>query len=294
MVSMTEQIDAHCHLWALERGDYHWLDPEDPKFTPIARNFGINDLKYHLNRHNIKRAILVQAAASLDETHYLLSIAANHPEIAGVVGWVDLSKPDAPQKIKNLAQNPKLKAIRPMLENIPATNWILTAPTQGALRELKANNIAFDALIQPRHLDTIYKFSIANPDLPMVIDHWAKPDLSLPPSHEAWLSWKKGMQRLAKETSLHCKVSGLLTEMAESQLDNAEKVLQPLFDQILDWFGPNRVMWGSDWPVVNLARNYARWREVTKRLLAPYTQATQQQILCHTARRFYRLEDTCP
>ena len=102
------------------------------------------------------------------------------------------------------------------------------------------------------------------------------------------------MQRLAKETSLHCKVSGLLTEMAESQLDNAEKVLQPLFDQILDWFGPNRMMWGSDWPVVNLARNYARWRDVTKRLLAPYTQATQQQILCHTARRFYRLEDTCP
>ena len=292
---MSKRIDAHCHFWQLSRGDYHWLqDNDDPALAPIRRDFGPADLRPLSAVAGIGQVVLVQAAESDAETDFMLALARQNADIAGVVGWVDLASVGAADRIASLAAEPALKSLRPMLQDIADPDWLLTAPTPAALAALDRSGLRFDALVLPVHLSRLATFCAVHPDLPVIIDHAAKPALGAPADDPRHALWAEGMARLASETACACKLSGLLTEMRPDQRDTSEAalaVLQPVFEQLLDWFGPERLVWGSDWPVLTLAASHARWVEITDALLAPLSASERAAILGGNARRFYGLAE---
>lgn len=275
-------IDAHCHFWNPARGDYGWLMAGPDRLAPLRRVFAPQDLAA-LN--GAARVVAVQAADSVAETEYLLSLAAQNPQIVGVVGWVDLASSGAAADIARLAQNPVLKGLRPMLQDIAASDWINTAARPDAIAAMIAAGLRFDALVQTRHLAPLAGFAARWPELPMVIDHCAKPVMGGDLAGE----WRAGMRDLAAQPQVMCKLSGLLTELSP-QHPNPLAALRPVVDVVLECFGPDRVMWGSDWPVLTLVSTYAEWREMTEALLANCTDAERTAIMGQTAARFYGLE----
>ena len=262
-------FDAHCHVWRLDRGDYGWLDGEGGPLDPIRRDFDIAD------HPGAGRVILVQAAPSLAETDYLLDLANRDPRIAGVVGWVDLSTTGAVSEIEERARNPAFRGIRPMLQDIDDTEWLTRAPRRDALEALMRLGLCFDALVTERHLPVLAQFAQDNPGLPIVIDHAAKPQ----PGDRT--EWAKGMRQLARDPRIHCKLSGLMTELP----DPAD--IHEVTAQLLSWFGPERLIWGSDWPVLTLAARYEDWQHLTEDGLAGLTEDQKAAIFGGNAARFY-------
>jgi L-fuconolactonase len=276
-----QMIDAHCHFWNPARGDYGWLMAGPASLDPLRRVFAPADLAA-LNGG--ARVVAVQAADSVAETEYLLGLAAQNTQIAGVVGWADLASANAAQDISRLAQNPLLRGLRPMLQGISDSRWILTAPKDEAINAMISHGLCFDALVQTRHLEPLAEFAARWPDLPMVIDHCAKPVMGVDLAKE----WLDGMAALAAQPHVMCKLSGLLTELPADHSD-AISALRPVVDLVLNLFGPARVMWGSDWPVLTLAASYGDWADMTKQLLAGLSAADRTQVMGQTAAAFYRL-----
>lgn len=270
-------VDAHCHFWQLFRGDYVWLQGDNVSLAPIRRDYVPMDYPVP------SRVIAVQAAASLAETDYLLSLAAGNCFIAGVVGWVDLTDPEAVAMLEGKAANPHFKGVRPMLQDIADTDWLTTAPRRDALEALIRLGLRFDALITPRHLPVLARFAAENPDLPIVINHAAKPrtnDLA---------AWMAGMRRLADDGRIYCKLSGLLTELSARELEAPFAPLREIVLRLLEWFGPDRLIWGSDWPVLTLAATYEEWSDLTDNLLKDLTVAERAAVMGGNAIRFYGL-----
>ncbi len=267
-------VDAHHHVWQVARGDYHWMSPG----LPIARDYGLADLRPLLG--DITATVLVQAAATEAETDFMLAAArASAGLVRGVVGWVDLAAPDAPARVAERARDKLIRGLRPMLQDIGDTGWILRPEVQPALAAMAGHGLRLDALVTPRHLEVIGKLAARHPALRVVIDHAAKPDIA----GGGFEPWAAHMARLARTTGWCCKLSGLVTEAKPGwQPDD----LRPYVDHLLASFGPDRLMWGSDWPVVNLAGGYARWRAATLDLLPP---AARPAVLGGTALRFYEL-----
>ncbi|HUB12255.1 MAG TPA: amidohydrolase family protein [Acetobacteraceae bacterium] len=271
------RVDAHHHVWRLDRGDYGWLTAD----LPIHRDYGLDDLRPLLG--DITATVLVQAAPTEAETRYLLEVARGSAGLVhGVVGWTDLAAPDAPVQVARLARERLLQGLRPMLQDVPDTNWILRAEVQPGLMEMAARGLVFDALIQPRHLPVMLELARWHPTLRIVIDHAAKPDIA----GGGLQMWADNMARVARETTAVCKLSGLVTEAAT---DWSVADLQPYVTRLLDLFGPQRLLWGSDWPVVDLAGGYGRWREATTELLGQLSDAGREAILGGTAACVYRL-----
>lgn len=273
-------IDAHQHFWRLSRGDYSW---PNGSVAPIFRDFGPANLLPHLDAAGVRRTVLVQATDSVAETEYLLGITDCFPRVAGVVGWVDLSAPDAIATIDGLRANPMLKGLRPMLQNIEDSGWINRPEVQPALLHMAACGLRFDALIQPRHLSHLLTMAKANPNLLVVIDHIAKPMMRGGRLDD---TWRAGMSQLAACPNVWCKLSGMVTEIGP---DWRLEELAPFTRHVLDAFGPERVIWGSDWPVLNLAGDYAGWVDTTRELLAHLPPAEHDAIFGGNAERFYGL-----
>ncbi len=286
------RIDAHQHFWQPARGDYAWLRPDDPAVAPLVRDFLPDELQPLLQAHGVARTVLVQAAESVAETEFMLALADRHDFVGGVVGWVDLARPDAPATLVRLAAHPALKAVRPMLQDLPDDDWILRAPRPEALRELLRLGLRFDALVKPRQLAALRRFVQDRPELPVVIDHAAKPPLAARWNDESMRAWRRDMAAFAQAPQVACKLSGLLTEMAAADRASrarAVEILRPVVDALLGWFGPARLMWGSDWPVLTLAGGYDDWVAIADELLAPLAVGERAQVLHGTARRFYGL-----
>lgn len=274
-----KRVDAHQHFWLLSRGDYGWLTPD---LGAIHRDFLPSDIEPLLARHAIAATVLVQAAPTEAETLYMLSLADRHTFVEGVVGWTDFAAKDAPAAIARLARHPKLKGLRPMIQDIADVDWMLQPGLEPAFRALVANDLVFDALVLPRHLDNLLRLHQRHPDLRVVVDHCAKPAIA----SGDFTGWADGMRHIAAETSAACKLSGLVTEAgAEWSLEG----LRPYVDHVLSVFGPERVLWGSDWPVCNLAASYNDWIAATDRLLEDCSGAERQAILGGNASRVYRL-----
>jgi L-fuconolactonase len=287
------RIDAHQHFWQLARGDYGWLNGTEPALAPLRRDFAPDDLMPLMRTHGVARTVLVQAADSIAETEFMLALAAKHDFIGGVAGWVDLADPTAAAAIARLAERPALKSLRPMLQDLPDGEWIARAPQPEALRAMHRHGLAFDALVKPRHLAPLLRFVHAWPDLAVVIDHAAKPPLAEAWDGEAMRAWRHDMAALAAHPQVACKFSGLLTEMLPADVADRERTLErlrPVLDALLTWFGPERLMWGSDWPVLTLAAGYDAWVDIGDALLAPLAEHEQAQVLVETARRFYGIE----
>jgi L-fuconolactonase len=278
----AECIDAHQHFWDPSRGDYGWLTPE---LSGLYRVFGPDDLKPLREAAKVARTVVVQAAPTIDETRYLLDLARNDSSVAGVVGWVPLDAPNAVELIGDLAHEPKFKAVRPMLQDLPDDRWIENPALTPAIHALIKNNLAFDALIFPRHVASLKIFAERFPSLRIVIDHGAKPQIR--DGDAAWQTWADGIAELASlPQGLRCKLSGLATEAAPGW--TAAK-LQPYVDHLLKHFGADRLMWGSDWPVLNLNGDYAQWCDAARQLTSQLNAMQQQAIFGGNAKSFYCL-----
>lgn len=270
-------IDSHQHFWRVSRGDYFWMSPD---LKPLYRDHGPEDLGPLLARHGIGRTILVQAAQTVAETEFMLEIAEAASFVAGVVGWVEFTDPDAPLTIAKLAANPLIVGFRPMVQDIPDDDWLLRQDVAAAFRALIARQLVFDALVHPRHLSRLLVATDRYPELSIVVDHGAKPfirDGLIDP-------WRADLAAVAARPNTVCKLSGLVTEAGP---DWTVDDLRPYVEHLLEVFGPERLLWGSDWPVVNLAGGYDRWREATLKLLAPLSDAERAAVLGGNAARVY-------
>jgi L-fuconolactonase len=272
------RVDAHQHFWRPSRGDYGWLTPE--AHPTIARKFLPADLAPLLEDAGVQRTILVQAAPTVAETDYLLELAAETPFVAGVVGWADLEAPNAAQQIAAKAKNRKLLGLRPMLQDLADDAWILRPTLAPALDVMEEVSLTLDALVAPRHLPHLTRFIAARPELPVVIDHGAKPDIA----GGELQAWAAAMRELGRNSAAFCKLSGLVTEAAPGW---READLRPYTDVLLEAFGARRLMWGSDWPVVNEAGGYAAWHSAAEALTADCSASDRNLIFGWTAQHFY-------
>ncbi|WOH38121.1 amidohydrolase family protein [Thalassotalea fonticola] len=274
------RIDSHQHFWQLSRGDYTWLTPE---LETLYRDFLPTDLRPLLNQANVESSVLVQAAASTAETEFMLQLAEQTEYVAGVVGWIDMESDDALADLENLQQNPYFKGIRPMVQDIEEPLWMLKEELAPVFEALIDKDLSFDALVTPIHLDALYILLQRYPKLRVVIDHGAKPDIASNTSPY----WYEKMALIAKDTSAFCKISGLVTEAGQNP--SFEQVA-PYMEHLLRCFGAERLMWGSDWPVLNLSSNYPDWTNHLERFLQPLKDDDKQAIWANSAKIFYRLE----
>lgn len=271
-------IDAHVHFWQPGRHACTW---PTPALEAIHRDFLPGDWRQEADAVGIDAAIAVQSQPDDRDTDWLLGLARDDKRIAGVVGWVDLAARDAPSRIAALASQPKLCGIRPMLQELADDDWILSPSLTPAIEAMVARGLCFDALVRPRHLPQLLRFAERHPGLPIVIDHAAKPDIA----RGRMEPWRRNMAALARRPQAHCKLSGLLTEAGD---DWHARDLLPWVDHLLACFGPRRLLWGSDWPVLNLAADYRRWFEQAT-ALAHLDGEDHAAVFGCNAMRFYGL-----
>lgn len=277
--SAMMRIDAHQHFWQLAARHGGWPPPE---LAAIHRDFTPADLQPLLAAHGIDATVLVQSLPDEADTRFMLDLAARHPFIGAVVGWTDLKAPDAPARIAALAAHPKLRGLRPMLQSQGDDAWIDDPALDPAIEAMLRHGLAFDALVLPRHLPALRAFALRHPRLPIVIDHIAKPAIA----DGAPGPWLADIAGLAALPQVHCKLSGLVTEAGPCW--SVER-LRPYAAHVLAAFGPARVMWGSDWPVLDLAADYGTWLAASAALLAHLDEPARQAILGLNAQRFYRI-----
>jgi L-fuconolactonase len=271
-------IDAHQHFWALETPGLTWPDADLP---PLYRDFTGADLRAAFGDYKVAGTILVQSQPTDHDTDWLLKIATPDPMVRAIVGWADLASPDAPSRIAALAVHPKLKGLRPMLQGIADTDWLMHDSLAPALDAMVEYGLRLDALVQPRHLPMLARFARRWPDLPIVIDHAGKPALATGDLG----SWADDIAALA-DLRLYCKLSGLRTEQAPGA---AAQALAPVVAHLLGTFG-ERLMWGSDWPVLLLAGD--AWDDWARdaAMLAGLSGAAHDRLFGGCAAEFYAID----
>ena len=274
------RIDSHQHFWDLDRLSYPWMPPAP---SPLLRNFLPRHLKPALDRNRFDGSIAVQATTQPEEAAWLLNLAEENAFILGVVAWVDLTSPGLGHILDHLQVHAKFKGVRHPVHDEPDDRWLLRAEVVEGLRELERRGIPYDLLLRPRHLPVVAELVERVPDLPMVIDHIAKPMIA----QRVMDGWAEDMERIAKIPHIHVKLSGMVTEANPAKWSAED--LRPYVQHVLRLFGPDRLMFGSDWPVCLPAGS---WKEV----LAAFTQALgaqsidlREKILGETAQRFYKL-----
>jgi len=275
------RIDCHMHFWTLAMEPYYalWMSPD---LKVLYGDYGPRDAQPLMAANEVEGVVLVSAASSIHETGYLLGIADTNSFVRGVVAWIDMLAPTAVADVLGWARFSKLKGIRPYLQDLPDDDWILRpelSPVVGAMIDA---DIAFDALIKPRHIVNIVKFVERHPKLRVIVDHMAKPAIR----DGAFEPWRRDMERFRDLKHVHCKISGILTEDGPEWTPSR---LAPYIDAVIDIFGPDRLVFGSDWPVVNLVADYARWIEALGTCLGSLTRAAQQKVWAQNGERFYRL-----
>lgn len=250
------RVDAHQHFWRLADRQGHW---PPASLQAIHRDFVPADLEPLRQRAGIDGTVLVQSLPGESDTHQLLQLADQHAFIWGVVGWTDMKVAGATQRIAALAGHRKLKGLRPMLQDLPDDAWIADTAVDAAAQAMQRCGLVFDALVLPRHLAALETFAARHPGLGVVIDHGAKPPIATGEIEP----WRSRMARLAALPQVACKVSGLLTEAGARRDADA---LRPFVQALWELFGPERLLWGSDWPVLRLAGDYQGWLDMSHAL----------------------------
>jgi L-fuconolactonase len=277
---MPDRIDAHQHFWQLGRFDYAWMPPEP---SPLRADFLPRHLAPILARNRFEGSIAVQATHDVRETEWLLELAGEFPFIKGVVGWVDLTDARVGDVLDGLQRRPAFKGVRHLVHDEPDPEWLLRADVLEGLRELERRGLPFDLLLRPQHLPLVPRLANEVPALRMVVDHIAKP----PIASGRLEGWAEDMARAAAIPHVYAKLSGMITE-ADPAGWTADQ-LRPYVAHVFQVFGPDRLMFGSDWPVCLLAGNW-------KATLAAFTQSvgaqvvgTREKLLGGNATAFYRL-----
>ena len=271
-------IDAHHHYWRVARGDYGWMD-DNEAVAPIRQDFLPPALEGAFQACGVTRSVLVQAAPTAAESRFLLDLADTTPHIAKVVGWIDFDTQESEAELDRLSSHPAFAGVRPMIQDISDPNWMHLPSIQWAYSALIERDLVFDALGKPVHIEAFERLFEAWPELRVVIDHGMKPAIV----DRQFDEWAAGMSRIASRTNAFCKLSGLLNEAASG--DGTDE-LRPYVAHLLDVFGAERVMWGSDWPVLNLVSNYTEWYAMARALVP---ESDHDAVFTKTAARFYRI-----
>jgi L-fuconolactonase len=273
-------IDAHQHFWRVGQNGFSWPKPD---LTAIHRDFEPIDLLAVGAPVGLAGSVLVQSQPDDRDTDWMLALADQEPLVLAVVGWADLASPEAPDRIATLARNPKLRGLRPMLQSLSDAAWIARPELEPAINAMVAHGLSLDALVLERHLPHLLTLARRRPDLAIVIDHGAKPPIAA----NAFAAWAHAIDALAALPQVYCKLSGLLTEAAPGQPPEA---LAPYVRHLVSAFGPERLMWGSDWPVLNLAGDYAGWLDLARRLSGLTDPDDLAALFGGTCRQFYRIQ----
>lgn len=280
-----KKIDSHQHFWdpagKTSPWSYGWLD--EPQHAPINRSFLPSDLAPLLDANEIEGSVFVQAQHHLEETRWALQMAEENNFLRGVVGYVDLQAPELEDQLDEFTGSQWFKGIRHIVQDEPDDEFLLQPSVLNGLKALSRRSLPFDLLLQPRHLEMLPRLAAELPDLQMVINHCAKPDLS----NRDTDSWHLKFAKLSEFENLNCKISGLVTEADWTGWTIDE--LCPIFDTALQTFGPNRLLYGSDWPVCTLAATYDEVFQSAITLTAGLSSSEQAGIFGHNAIRFYGL-----
>ena len=271
-------IDSHQHFWSPSRGDYFWMAGEG--VAPINRPILPQDMKPLLQQHGIDVTVLVQAAPTIEETEYMLGLADATDFVAKVVGWVDFENPSHIKHLERFARHSKFAGVRPMIQDIADQDWMHRADVQWAYQAIIDLDLTFDALGFPIHLDNFLTLFNRYPAMRTVVDHCMKPAIR----DNAFNDWARTMKAIARETTAFCKLSGLATEAKPGWTTDT---LRPYAEHVIDVFGPSRVMWGSDWPVLELNGTYNSWHSAAQEYLL--SDEERREVFGNTAARFYRI-----
>jgi len=274
-------IDAHHHFWQLGRYDYVWMSPD---LQGLQRDFGPDDLQPILSSHNINRSVLVQTLSSDKETRWFLELANQYEFIAGVVGWVDLTDPHVGDQLDELSNSPKFLGVRHQVHDEPDPDWLGRGDVWHGLRELERRSLTYDLLIRPSHLEISRRVAKKFPDLRFVVDHIAKPEIAT----HGWKDWAVGIAALAACPNVACKLSGMITEADWVDWQPAD--LTPYIQHILEHFGTERVMFGSDWPVCLLAGTYDQVLDGLTANLDQLSDHQQEDVFGNSATAWYDLK----
>jgi L-fuconolactonase len=277
---MTERIDSHHHLWQFNAAEFDWIDD---RMKVLQRDYLSADLEKVLHAENIDGAVAVQARQSIDETEWLLAMAARCECIRGVVGWAPLADSELERALDALASNPILKGFRHVIQAEPDENYILREDFNRGISALTKAGLVFDILILERQLPQAIEFVSRHPRQRFVLDHIGKPAIA----DHRYEPWRTNIARLAERENVSCKVSGMVTEASWQSW--SEDDLRPYWDSVLEAFTPQRLMFGSDWPVCLVASSYSRWLEVVHKWVRRLSAPEQERILGATATEVYQL-----
>ncbi|HYH89329.1 MAG TPA: amidohydrolase family protein [Solirubrobacteraceae bacterium] len=278
-------VDAHHHLWDPARRDYPWMTGDA---AALRRPIGLGDLRAAVEPLGVGATVAVQAASTEEETVELLALAAaSGGLVAGVVGWIDLTAPDAGERLASLESAPggeRLVGIRHAVHDEPDPGWLDRDDVVRGLRAVARAGLPYDLLLFPEHIEAATRVAASAPELALVVDHGAKPRIAAGEREP----WSSDLAALAAHEQVHCKLSGLVTEADRDGW--REQDVAAYGERLLELFGPERLMFGSDWPVCTLAASYAEVLDLAHSVVAPLNAGEQEAVLAGTARRFYGLD----
>lgn len=275
-------IDSHHHLWKYSAEQYPWISD---RMSVLRKDFWSDDLNSLSGEHGVDGFVTVQARQSLEETETLLTLAQSQPLIKGVVGWVDFASDEITEQLDRFAGNDNLKGLRHVVQDEPDDRFILGAAFNSGIRQLAGRDLVYDVLIFARQLESSIEFVRSHADIPMVLDHIAKPTIK---DGELDAQWASQIREIAALPNLSCKFSGVVTEVRDTCWDI--ETIRPYWETVLEAFGPDRLMFGSDWPVCLLKSTYERWLEAVRSLAGELSSDEQEQFFGGTAKRIYHLE----
>ena len=273
------KIDSHQHFWQYNEFDYVWMSEAH---NVIKKNFLPDDLQPLLKENNLDGSIAVQARQTIAETNFLLGLASNNSIIKGVVGWLPLCETDVEGLIEKYTAEKNIVGFRHVIHDEPDDLFILRKDFNNGIKCLKNHSLCYDILIFEKHLPQTIKFVDQHPEINMVIDHIAKPRISLSKFDH---TWAENIKQLAARENVTCKLSGMVTEVIDGKWDTS--LLQPYFDIVLEAFGPDRLMFGSDWPVCLIQSNYTKWVDTIKSFITPLSLFEQSAIMGGNVKRIY-------
>jgi L-fuconolactonase len=274
------KIDAHHHFWKYNPAEYGWIDDS---MKSLRRDFLPEHLRQEIAASGIDGVISVQARQTNEETQQLLEFAAQNDFIKGVVGWVELISSNVHEDLARFSANKKLKGVRHVVQGEPDDDFILRADFNRGISALREYDLRYDILIFERHLPQTIQFVDRHPDQIFILDHIAKPSIKA----NKLSPWRENLRALAERENVFCKISGMATEADFKAWTEAQ--LRAYFEVALEAFGPQRLMFGSDWPVCLAACGYVRWHALVGSWISELSADEQARILGGTAIEAYKL-----
>jgi predicted TIM-barrel fold metal-dependent hydrolase len=286
-------VDAHHHLWDLAARAQGWLD--EPAYAPIRRTFSVDDLRatatLPIAGRRLRGSVVVQCVTSVAETEELLALAGRDPLVGAVVGWADLTDPAVGEVVDRLREGPGggfLRSLRHLVQAETDPEWLQRPAVERGLATLAERGLGYDVLVRAGQLPQAVRLAERLPQLRLVLDHAGKPPIAT----GDLTGWRRHVRALAAHPQVCCKVSGLVTEADHASWTTAD--IRPVWEVLLEAFGPGRLMYGSDWPVCVVAGGWDRWAETVGELVGELSPGEQHAIVAATATAFYRIDELPP